>query len=238
MQKISFNSLSITEFVKMIEASLGLSFARYGDGAFMCLQGIKGKNCDGASFSQKEAVALLESILDTSIVHGLGTLARRVTKADKWLLDKNIDISWYDCDVMNTASDEGRLYPFIEMIRERKVVFCGPTHLKQLRAFSIQSFVECHPTAAFDEIDALEKEISYRIEKYDADMVILSAGTFASPPLVSRIHKLFPQVSVLDTGSIWDPYVGVMSRSGHKKRGWRHYVHLGDVNFKMDITEW
>lgn len=115
---------------------------------------------------------------------------------------------------------------------------CGPDHLKKFRGFSIQSFVECHPTEAFEEIDSLEQEIVYKLDKTESDMVLLSAGQGASPSLVSRLHHLCPEINVIDVGSLWDPYVGVMSRSGHKKRGWKEYVRLGDLNFRLSISDW
>lgn len=235
-RSIRVTHLSIEKFVELMKP--GFTFARYGDGAFLCMQGAKGHNCDGAAYGKQQADLLLASIKDKSISHAIGTLARRTTNAANWLLDRDIDIDWYDCDVMNNASDEGKMFPFIDLLRKRKIVFCGPAHLHKLRAFPILSFVVCDSTKAFDEVDALEDELVYRVEKEEADTILLSAGTFASPVLVSRLHSHFPKAIILDTGSIWDPYVKVFSRSGHAKRGWKEYIRLGRLNFQQDIESW
>lgn len=231
--------LSIEKFVGILEKDSAFTFARYGDGSFQCLQGKKGKNCDGVFYTEAQANALLASIQDDTINHAIGILALKTTGAEEWLISKEINIEWYDCDVMNSASDDGKLLPFIEWLRTKKIIFCGPGHLKKLKSFPIQYFVECHPIKAFEEVNELEDEILYRIDEKGADMVLLSAGSFASPALVSKLHNLFPKnLTILDTGSIWDPYVGVFSRSGHKRRGWEGYKKLGWLNFNENIENW
>lgn len=238
MHDFRIHSLSLDQFIQMIKDDQGFSFARLSDGGFFCIWGHKGVNCDGVVYTQEQADSLISVIKDSAITHGLTSIAVHRARAKEWLEDQKVSILWYDADVMNKASDEGKLYPLIEYFRTRKTIICGPTHLKKFRGFPIRAFVECHPTAAFEEVDALEQEIAYRIDKTDADLVLLSAGQGASPTLVSRLHSLHPKINVIDVGSLWDPYVGVMSRSGHKKRGWREYLRLGDLNFRMYIDEW
>ena len=149
-----------------------------------------------------------------------------------------LDVDWYDADVMNKASDEGKLLPFIECLRRRRSLICGPAHLSLLNGFPIAAFVYCHPTHAFEEVDELEAEIIYRIAREEPDTVLFSAGQGASPTLVSRLHSQYPEIVFIDAGSLWDPYVGVMSRSGHKKCGWEGYLRLGKLNFNQDISLW
>lgn len=236
--KLHILPLSIEQFVGFIENKPGFSFARLSDGGFFCMQGRKGQNCDGVVYTKEQADSLLSAILDPNITHGITSIALHVARAAEWLYEKNIDITWYDADVMNKASDSGTLLPFVEALRRRKNVICGPSHLKALRGFPVAYFVECHGSQAFEEVDELEAEISYRVERENADTVLLSAGQGASPTLVSRLHQLYPQLTVIDVGSLWDPYVGVFSRSGHKKRGWEEYKKLGWKNFNQNIESW
>lgn len=239
MPELLVHPLTIEDFIEKIETQKGFSFARYGDGSFFCMQGRKGKNCDGVTYTQEKASSLLLTLRDKNITHAIGPLARSAAHAEEWLEAMNIRVDWYDCDVMNNASDEGRLYPLIACLRKRKNIVCGPSHLVKLACgIPILSFVECHITEAFEEVDELEMEISYRVEKHQPDTVLLSAGTFASPTLVSRLHALYPQLTIIDTGSVWDPYMHVFSRSGHKRQGWDGYKKLGWKNFNLDIEKW
>lgn len=238
MVRLAVQPLTIEKFVDMIEGIPGFAFARYGDGTFFCMQGRKGQNCDGVVYTPQQASSLIATLKDKNIYHGIGDMAFSKAHADKWLEDQQIDLEWYDANVMHTASETGNFFPFIECMRKRKIIFCGPAHLRKFKGFSYQHFVECHPTRAFDEIDELELEISYRIEKHGADTVLASAGLGAAPTLVSRIHRNYPEVVVIDTGSVFDPYCGVYSRSPHRKRGREGTVALARKNLRMDISVW
>jgi hypothetical protein len=228
----------ILELVEKIETEPGFSFARISDGGFFCILGRKGVNCDGAPYSPAQAQALIAMMKDQTITHGITSIALNVTKAAEWLAENELNVDWYDADVMNKASDDGRLLPFIECLRKRRSLIVGPLHLYKLDGFPIVSHVICHPTQAFEEVDELELEISFRIARDEPDVILLSAGQGASPTLVSKLHAAYPKLTVIDTGSLFDPYLHVFSRSGHKKRGWEEYKRLGWKNFQMDISAW
>lgn len=236
--RLHIRPLSIEQFVEMIETQPGFSFARISDGGFFCLQGRRGYNCDGAAYSLEQAFALKQMLLDRNITHGITSIALHTARAAEWLHDNQIDVEWYDADVMNKASDDGKLYPLVECLNKRRSLLVGAEHLHRFKGFPITSHVECHATQAFEEVDALEAEIEWRIARDEPDTVLLSAGQGASPTLVSRLHTAYPQLTILDTGSLFDPYVHVFSRSGHKKRGWDTYKKLGWLNFNQDITKW
>lgn len=230
--------LSLTDFVAMIETVPGFSFARFSDGGFFCMQGRKGQNCDGVVYTQEQASALLGAIRDPNITHGLTSIAVHAANAKEWLAAMQLHVEWYDADVMLKASDSGELLPFIECLRRRKSLVVGPSHLARLGGFPIVERVECHPTQAFEEVDQLELEIAYRIKRSKIDTVLFSCGQGASPTLVSRMHSLYPEIVFLDVGSLWDPYVGVLSRSGHKRLGYPGFIRLGWKNFDMDVATW
>lgn len=235
---IQVKPLDILEFVERIEKEPGFSFARISDGGFFCILGRKGVNCDNSPYSTAQAQALIAMIKDETITHGITSIALHTTKAAEWLVEKGLEVNWYDADVMNKASDDGRLLPFIEALRDRRSLLVGPAHLNKLAGFPITTHVVCHPTEAFEEVDELELEISFRIVRDDPDVILLSAGQGASPTLVSRLHAHFPKLTIIDTGSLFDPYVHVFSRSGHKKRGWEGYKKLGWKNFNENIEDW
>lgn len=228
--------LSIEQFVEM--ATPGFAFARISDGGFFCIMGRKGVNCDNSPYSPEQADALISMIKDDQIIHGITSIALNVTKAADWLYEKQIDIQWYDADVINKASDLGELFPFIQFLRSQRSLLIGAAHLDQLKGFPITSHVICHPTHAFEEIDQLEDEIGFRIDRDDPSTILLSAGQGASPALVSRLHRNYPKLILIDCGSLWDPYVKVFSRSGHKRRGWKEYIRLGWLNFNESIESW
>jgi len=235
---VSVKPLSIRQFVHRIETEPGFSFARISDGGFFCILGKKGINCDGSPYSRKQADALIAMMRDNGITHGITSIALHATRATQWLQENNLDVDWYDADVMNKASDQGELWPFIECLKKRRSLIVGASHLSKLKGFPIGYHIECHPTHAFEEVDELEAEICFRVQKYAPDTILLSAGQGASPTLVSRLHAYYPRLTIIDTGSLFDPYVGTLSRSGHKRLGFEGFVRLGFKNFQEDIRRW
>lgn len=229
--------ISITQFVGRLETEKGFSFARYGDGTFLCLRGKRGWNCDGSIINGDQAEEIEKSILDGNITHGMGDLSLTVGGAVEWLKSRQIDIEWYDCNVMHTASHTGGLYPFVELLRKRSIIFLGAKHLRKFKGFPYHQFIEVHPTEAFYQVDHLETVAKKMVEKHGADTVLISAGT-AAPVLVSRLHREFPEINVIDTGSVWDPYVGKLSRKIFRELGHARMRALGKLNFKEDVGKW
>jgi hypothetical protein len=86
-------------------------------------------------------------------------------------------------------------------------------------------------------VDHLETVTKRAVEKYRADTVLISAGT-AAPVLVSRLHREFPEINVIDTGSVWDPYVGKLSRKIFKELGHARMEELGKKNFHQETRLW
>lgn len=237
MGQLKVKPISITQFVGRLETETGFCFARYGDGTFLSLRGSTGVNCDGAKINGDQAELIEKSIRDSSITHGIGDLALSNTKAADWLEEKGIDIEWYDCNVLHLASIRGELYPFIEILQKRRNILIGPKHLSRFRGFPYYKIIFAHPTEAFYQVDQLETVAERAVDKHQANMVLISAGT-AAPVLVSRLHRSHPEINVLDVGSLWDPYVGRLSRKVFRQLGHGRIEKLGRVNFRQEIRKW
>lgn len=233
---LAVRPFSIGDILRKLETEKGFSFARYGDGTFLVLLGMGGKNCDGASLDSRQADGLERSLRDTTITHGIGDLAIK-TGAEQWLTEKGIEIDWVDCNVLHTAGLRGKLFPFVNWLRGRKNLVIGPAHLQRLKGFPVAYFEEIHPTEAAKNIEETLLGVGFAIERERIDTVLLSAGPSA-PTFVSRIHEQYPWVSVLDTGSVWDPYVGMLSRKVFRKVGKPYIRELGRLNFKLEVSGW
>lgn len=234
---VEIEPFTVGQLVHRLNSEPDFSFARYGDGTFMSLNGMEGVNCDGAATTIKQAEELERSIRDETIAHGLGDLALSVGKADEWLWRKQIKLRWLDANVLNTATQKGLLSPFIKWLRGQKIVMLGPPHLVGFPAFAVAQFIPVHPTAAFEQRQRLESLAERAIMEQKATTVLISAGPCA-PGLVSRLHRSDRALHVLDVGSIWDPFVGVFSRRWQQKSSWGRLKQLGLENFGQEIERW
>jgi hypothetical protein len=228
---LTVKPFTLAEFVQRLETDPGFSFARYGDGTFFCLRGYRGVDCDQAIIHGDQAEILELTIRDTSITHGIGDLALSEGRAAEWLEQKGIDIPWYDCNVLHNASIRGQLNPFVRLVRKRKTLIIGPEHLKGFRQLRAKGYIKTHPTKAFYEVDELEIKAKDIIPKEKINLVCISAFT-AAPVLVSRLHKHFPEVNVLDVGSLWDVYTGRISRKVFRQMTKTKILALRAANFK------
>lgn len=245
MPELPIRDFSMQEILSRIESPNGLQYARFGDGAFYCLRGDQGQNCDGVIYTPDQAVALLEVILNPNIIHGMAKIGVREANASQWLVDNKINIEWVNADTVHDASDNGTLRPFVECISNYKIILVGAKHLTRLRAFPIHQFIGVHPTHAFEEVPRIYQEIVKTLKNNKSvqayrPIVLLSAGQAASPTLVSLLSRedSCSGVSVLDIGSIWDPYVGVLSRKNHRQVGHKRIRELGKLNFNKNISSW
>lgn len=236
MSELVIKPLNLALFLEMAKSKSGFAFARYGDGTFYCMQGHKGKNCDGVIYTEAQAAALIETLYDTSITHSIGNLAISEAGAAEWLDEKGIELGWYDCNVLNTASYRGDLHPFILFLQARTSILIGPPHVARMaNVFPVAEAIICHPTKAFEQLDELASNAYAAAVVEDADVILISAGVGAGPTLVSRLHSALPNKVILDVGSLWDMYVGVMSRKKAKKLGKLKIERLARANFRQGL---
>lgn len=234
---IPVRPLSLADIIERIEAGR-IALARFSDGSFFCLQGKEGANCDGVVYTPEQAAALRECLDNDLVTHGLLWVAELRADALRWCLDNDVQVAWYRGDAIGDASEDGALWKFRRCLYHKRVVMVGPAHLRRFGAWPVVGFVECPPSTALEDVDRLESETYALALQTDAEVILFSCGQAASPTLVSRLSRKLVDVSLLDCGSVWDMYVGVLSRSGPKRMGKEHIIELGRRNFHMEVGAW
>ena len=234
---LNINPLLLDEIVRRVNANEGLALARFTDGGFYCMQGHTGVNCDGVVYTPEQAASLMAALQNPLVTHCITSIALHRANAAAWLHEQGIHVAWHEGDTIHKASESGALWPLIAALRAKRIVMVGPRHLMRLGVFPVGSyFVEVHPTQAFETVDRIERDVCEAIKRNRADVVLISAGQGAAPTLTSRLAG--SGVTVLDVGSIWDMYVGVLSRSGPKRMGRTFIEELGRRNFHMEVGSW
>jgi hypothetical protein len=145
--------------------------------------------------------------------HGLAKLIK------KWIDENKLgSIKWQDMDTLYRALAEGELKPFVDAVRRRKVVVVGPRHLRKLELFSVAHYVNVPRFDAYAERDEVLIETRALLETQKEPCLVSFSAGMLTEVLIHQLHPDFGEThSLVDMGSLWDPFVGEMSRSYMKK---------------------
>lgn len=215
-------ALELDAMVEKIRAREPFALARFGDGEWRALTGYKalmGKNCDGQPHA--DVAADLARVLRArpSYYLGIQPFALRVVGDElrAWLSKEGLDdLQWWTSDAMHRASMRDRLGPFISAIAARDVVLVGPAHLGRWNGLRHKLHVVVPDGGrAHSERDRIVDLTASACGMLEAPFVSVSAGMSAKG-IVHDLHaRLGESATIVDVGSLWDPYAGVASRAYH-----------------------
>lgn len=222
--KIKIHMTSIATYAKRLRENKPFSFVRYGNGEW---DGILGTRKRTGSRSQRLDVPGLRQDLQGSLIlaprsenYLLGMqnyMQKRPewSKVMHWLSVHAPHLVWHNADVFHWASSRVELWPLIEELRKKPLVFIGPCFLRKLaRRLPYVGFVEVRSRNCYQDINQIRAAI---LEQPEPAVFCFSAGPTTKP----LIQELFPVLGeesfLIDFGSLWDVYCGVKSRSYHKR---------------------
>lgn len=200
--------MTYEDIVKSIEEGKHFTFLRIGDGEMLCADGVSGENCDGHRYYPDLGKAIF-SVLKRkreNIVMGL--------QPDTHGLYHNkapYPQEWVNADVLHNQSEKGGLVEFMDALKGKDVTIVGASHLKELGFNRI-------PTPnknAWLQYETIQKKVE-KVAKKGNQVILFSCGML-KVPLIEWVSRTYPNNTYIDTGSVFDPYCGVNSRSYHKK---------------------
>jgi hypothetical protein len=190
-------------------------FARYGDGEFNAIYGKQGANCDGHEYFPDMGKRLREALESKpNYIVGLQPLT---LASERWpQIQKDFpDIQWVDADSIHNASIDGRLDMLFDALKEYNVHVIGPQHLARFKT-NEWSFTFVPEQNCWLEYERIRSAAAYWWkEQFGPYVTLLSCGMMAEV-LLHDINFL-NGMTIIDMGSVLDPYVGVKSRRYHHK---------------------
>ena len=219
-KRLKINPIKIKDFVRLVKSEIPFSFARYGNGEWDCILGLKESTGSGSQvFTEDLREAMRETVLENrGVTMGMQN-TRYLTKLNliypvyKYLNDNKIVYPWYTADVFHNASKDKQIAPLVNALRKKKFVMVGPEWLENLSF--VDEVIVIKEKNCWDDVDDIEKELSH----YN-DCVI---GFAAGPTANVIIHRLHGTNQLIDFGSVWDVYCGVVTRKYHKKITDQHF---------------
>lgn len=206
-------------YVDRIKRGQPFSFVRYGDGEFSAILGDNRQRTGSGSHSltiPQMRADMRKSVLQRhKAANYIMALRQTALKPQikRWIRQYAPDVAWHDCTVFYKASRKGRLYPFIQAVRDSglPIVVVGPPWMRRLngKVFKLADFVDIPARDCYWHKDKIIK----RVLAFGKPAIItISAG----PPGKIMVYELFRRIGqhsfIFDLGSLWDVYCGKRSR--------------------------
>lgn len=245
---IDIQPVPFSYFVNKLEKKESFSVLRFGDGEFLCMLGHPGANCDGAKYTLDLANGLIHA-LDNRPEYYIGTTPklkqqigdnefRNTTFCDKFA-ELHKHIKWFNSDIIQEANWEGKLKPFVDILRNRDIMFVVPLFLQK-------SLHSLFPKASFFIVDGQKasEQISYVVNgvrswfKGISNGIVLFSCGMASNVMIDHLWNEFGKsIAMINVGSIWDVYAGHESRWHFEaKNKWKDWNLLFHLNFGTDVN--
>lgn len=210
----------LSYYVSRLSLGEHFSFVRFGNGEWDC---IFNRAIRTGSGSQSLTSPALKLGMVRAIEYNDDTYFRAIQSPsymDRQGLTPLIassypNIVWHHGEVFHYASKHGELKPLVDQLQELRVGFVGPKHLRKLsRYLEYEWFIEVAKHDCFNDYAAIRTEI---LRQPVVDVYSFSAGPTAKL-LIYELHKcLSSRSTLIDFGSMWDPYCGVKSRHYHRR---------------------
>jgi len=204
------------------------TFSRWGDGEWRAVlrQNKKGgQNCDGHKFFPKMGVDLADVLIGRpKYMLGMQNFSMRVYgKSIQRFLERNnlTDLRWYTSDVFHHGAIYDGMQDILDAVNTRKVLIVGPPHMKKLRKNGLKywEFVEVPPKNNYLVLDETYRAIMAKVEGEKEPLLISLSASMPAEILADRLHaRIGKQHTIIDFGSLWDPLVGVQSRTYMKNK--------------------
>jgi hypothetical protein len=241
-------NLSLRYFVRKLHQREPFTFSRWGDGEVLTLLGgpyLNMRNSNGCTFTPALSEDL-QRVLKNNHPYYKGLLGianrKKGDELEAWLSNNSVSMRWYNGDLFLDASLNGNLFPLIEEIRERRVLYIGNERLKGLNHrgkgfFPYTTYIEPPAQNSHEVKERLLYEVRTAIRKHKIGFIGWSAG-LASKVFIDDIYGRFPEVTQIDFGSLFDGYftpldhIQAMGRTGS-----RSYIRKGGHDWEQLLKD-
>jgi hypothetical protein len=215
LEGVEDDAITFKKICDNLKNNVNFKFARYGDGELFCMSGKVGRNCDKHEYFPDLGASLINAVSENK-GYMVGVQPLSVSHlphlVDEFILKHHLEKDLYNADVLHNASIDGKLDIFMNALDSRNVILVGPAHLCNL--FEEMVHIVTVKINAWIDYHKIREELGYHIEWTDKPVILLSCGMMAEVLL----HDFADTDStIIDTGSVFDPYCGVYSRSYHHK---------------------
>jgi len=205
-------------FVQKIQNGINFSLSRFGDGEWSAILDIDGENCDGHTYFKDMGLAL-RAIFDQpkSYYLGIQPLSMRTMAADIMPYTQAYNQRLFNSDIFHIASEFGLLHPLIEALNTRDTIMVGPQHLDKIQIISPVHHIVIPDSNCWTDKDNTLNALRTELNKTENLVVLFSASMAANVYIDILQSEYGDRHTLLDFGSLWEPYAGNFNRSYHRR---------------------
>jgi hypothetical protein len=214
-------SKPLSYYVDLLNNNIDFSIARYFDGEWNIITGrreLPHRTGGGHLYFPKLKKDLYDSVVSSHLhEHYYYGTWYRITSGDytsQFCIKHNLKIKWYDGYIFHSSLMEGKIFPFIEALRKRKVIFIGPDSLRCTeKLFPIEHYVSIIERDCYmQKEDMIERTVNVAFP----GAVVLVHASLAGKVVVYELYKVLQNdCTIIDTGSIWNIFC-----ENSRMRGW------------------
>ena len=204
------------ELVEKIKQRIPFAFSRFGDGEvkFMLNKQIKPAWGGKVKAVGKELFKIFQKDSGEKYYKGVQPLALKLFEENLKALI-NPRNTYVNSDILHIASRYNQLSSFLEALKAHPdVTLVGPKYLANLEFYNRHLGIPVNRCWEF--VDTIEKDILKAVGDLNNKLILFCASA-ASNILIDRFAQRFPKSTLIDTGSVFEPYVGKSTRTYHQR---------------------
>jgi hypothetical protein len=213
------------------EAGKRWHFVRYSDGEWHMIVpgGISaGGNCDGNTYFPEIGVRLRQTVMephDEPYYYGRHD-GRYAPKIREWIQQHSKVKRWFGSNAWYMPDHNGELGFFYHFLQTHKVVLVGPVYLAtfaekaKLNRNSWKHIVT-PGRDSFLELDRLTAEVRHVADTWSPCLIMFIMSMATNIAMWELYPAIGHRCSMIDIGSLFDPYCGKKSRSLYRSPNWK-----------------
>ena len=206
---MKIQNVPLSFYCNRLDAGENFKFLRFGDGEFHSYLGsdiVIGKNEHDIYPALTNKIRSIVDNLNPSHYNALQPYSLTIPEF------KNIipDINWLNADVFHNASEAGELAQFFRSLQKRDVVLVSNWEKLKFAQDRSWGFIRVEDRNCFNDYDF----VVYNMGDWSSNTVFLFAASRLSVPV---IYDGPEDCTMIDIGSLLDPYIGRVTRGYHKR---------------------
>lgn len=216
--------LTYSKLVGKIENREPFAFSRWGDGEWACILGRPGQNCDGHRYFNDLGTELASVLINTPRYYlGMQPKAMFDMGGDisQWLKEMGIFRTWENADVLHDASKNGNINDFLAALDKTNWHLVSSYNELEYAELPIEQRNANIPVPAINAwllypevLQNITKRVSERA--HEGDVFLFAAGMMSNVLIDDMYNSYGERYTLIDIGSLFDPFVGRCSRRYHK----------------------